>query len=153
MKLTWRQGTPAPENKMCGAAVVHGTTTYFSHSYSVYSYMLSEDKWTKLKQCEYQFFSMAVIDNRLTTIGGWDACVPSNSHYHPLNTTTSTILSLSRSSSEMNWEKLLPPMPTARMWPAAVTTPTHLIVAGGRKKFGGDALIFISCGNTGHQHP
>ena len=111
---------------MCGAAVVHGNTAYFSQHYSVYSYTLSQDKWTQLIQCEYVFFSMAVVSNQLTTIGGQLGD----------GTATNTLLCLSRSSSEMKWEELLPSMPTARMWSAAVTTPTHLIVAGGDTELG-----------------
>ena len=121
VKLTWRRGTPAPE-VMSGAAVVHGNTAYFSRDYSVYSYTISQDKWTKLKQCEYRYFSMAVVNNQLTTIGGKQHGV----------TATNTLLCLSRSLWKMKWEELLPPMPTSRMCSAAVTTPTHLIVAGGQ---------------------
>ena len=120
VKLTWRRGTPAPV-RMSGAAVVHGNTAYFSQGYKVYSYTLSQDKWTQLIQCEYRDFSMAVVNNQLTTIGG----------RHD-GTATNTLLCLSRSSSEMKWEELLPPMPTARTWSAAVTIPTHLILAGGK---------------------
>ena len=121
VKLTWRRGTPAPE-WMSGAAVVHGNTAYFSQLNRVYSYTLSQDKWTQLKRCKYERFSMAVVNNQLTTIGG---------RQHGDDTTTNSLLCLSRSSSEMKWEELLPPMPTPRIWSAAVTTPTHLIVAGG----------------------
>ena len=103
--------------------MVHGNTAYFSQGYNVYSYTLSQDNWTELKQCECLDFSMAVVNNQLTTIGG-----TSN-----LTTPTNTLLCLSRSSSEMKWEELLPPMPTARTYSAAVTTPTHLIVAGGSR--------------------
>ena len=122
---------------MWGAAVVHGNTAYFSQYNSVYSYTLSQDKWTQLKQCEYSNFSMAVVNNLLTTIGGLSGV-----------TTTNTLLCLSRSSSEMKWEKLLPRMPTARMWSAAVTTPTHLIVAGGRTGLLGDALSVVETLDT-----
>ena len=125
VKLTWRRGTPTPM-RMSGAAVVHGNTAYFSMGSSVYSYTLSQDKWTELKQCKYQCFSMAVVNNQLTTIGGQRGV-----------TATNTLLCLSRSSSEMKWEELLPPMPTPRRWSAAVTIPTHLIVAGGLVVFGG----------------
>ena len=105
--------------------MVHGNTAYFSQEYRVYSYTLSQDKWTKLKQCKYASFSMAVVNNQLTTIGGLNGL-----------TATNTLLCLSN-SSEMKWEELLPPMPTPRICSAAVTTPTHLIVAGGDTGLGG----------------
>ena len=137
MKLTWRRGTPAPEEMFSGAAVVHGNTAYFSQRNSVYSYTLSQDKWTQLKQCKYPYFSMAVVNNQLTTIGG------RRGDY----TATNTLLCLSRSSSEMKWEELLPPMPTSQMFSAAVTTPTHLIVAGGETGLG-DALSVVETLDT-----
>ena len=136
MKLTWRRGTPAPE-WVTDAAVVHGNTAYFSQRHSVYEYTLSQDKWTQLQQCGYIYFSMAVVNNQLTTIGGQRG-----------GTATNLLLCLSRSSSEMKWEELLPPMPTSRAWSAAVTTPTHLIVAGGKTGLFGDALSVVETLDT-----
>ena len=80
---------------------------------------------------------MAVVNNHLTTIGG--------RHGY---TTTNTLLCSSRSSSEMKWKELLPPMPTARIFPAAVTTSTHLIVAGGNMLFGDDGLSVVETLDT-----
>ena len=137
MTLTWRQGTPSPKKLHGGAAVVHGNTAYFSQGHNVYSYTLSQDKWTELKQCKYQSFSMAVVNNQLTTIGGGRGA-----------TATDTLLCLSRSSSEMKWEELLPPMPTPRISPAAVTTPTHLIVAGGSEGLFGGILSVVETLDT-----
>ena len=120
IKLTWRQGQPAPEGMALGlgAVVVHGNTAYFSRNHSVYSYTVPGNKWTKLPQCKYEHFAMAVINDALTTIGGRDC----------QGGATNTLLSLSGSS----WEEVLPPMPTRRMHPAAANTPTHLVIAGGR---------------------
>ena len=110
-----------------GAAVVHYNIAYFSSGQDVYSYTISKDKWSKLKPCGHEFFSMAVVKHKLTTIGGLHN-----------NTATNTLLCLSRSvaDTEMKWEELLPPMPTERVRPAAVTTTTHLVVAGGRTQAG-----------------
>ena len=121
IKLTWRQGQPAPEGmaSQWEAAVAHGSTAYFSSRHTVYSYTVPENKWTKLPQCKYKHFAMAVINDALTTIGGWD------NQYEATN----TLLSLSGSS----WEEVLPPMPTKRAHPAAANTPTHLVVAGGQQ--------------------
>ena len=140
VKLTWRRGTPAPVWGMRGRAVVHGNMAYFSHYYSVYSYTLSQDKWTELKQCNYLYFSMAVINNQLTTIGGQRNLISTNN-----------LLCLSRSPSEMKWEALLPPMPTARRWSAAVTTPHPPDCC--RRNDRSTWWCIISCGNTRHQHP
>ena len=120
--------------------MVHGNKAYFSQGNNVYSYTLSQDKWTELKQCKYEYFSMAVINNQLTTIGG----------YNYEDDATNALFCLSRSSSEMKWEELLPPMPTPRIWSATVTTPTHLIVAGGRTGGGlfSDALSVVETLDT-----
>ena len=123
IKLTWRQGQPAPEcmASFRGAAVVHVSTAYFSYDYNVYSYTVSEDKWTKLPQCKYNCFAMAIINNALTTIGGVD----------DQWAVTNKLLGLSGRLSGRLWEEVLPPMPIKRMDPAAANTPTHLVVAGG----------------------
>ena len=131
IKLTWRQGQPPPVGTMSsvwGSAVVHGSTAYFSDGIDVYSYT---DKWTKLPECKYQYFAMAVINDALTTIGGRD-------HQWAV---TNNLLSFSGSS----WEEVFPPMPTKRMDPAAANTPTHLVVAGGTLslKSGGVATVEV----------
>ena len=78
--------------------MVHGNTAYFSMYHNVYSYSVPENKWTKLPQCKYEYFAMAVINDALTTIGGKDNQWA----------VTNTLLSLSGSS----WEEVLPPMAT-----------------------------------------
>ena len=136
IKLTWRRGQPAPEvtGSLFGAAVVHGSTAYFSRDHNVYSYTVPENKWTKLPQCKYQRFAMAVINDELTTIGGRD-------HQGAAN----TLLSLSGSS----WEEVLPPMPTKRVLPAAANIPTHLVVAGGSQStYGQDPVATVEILNT-----
>ena len=129
VKLTWIRGSPAPEtmSSFLGSVVTHDNTAYFSVAYDVYSYTTLQNKWTKLKQCEYEDFSMVVVNNKLTRIGG--CCVDA----------TNSLLCLTGScSSETKWEELLPPMPTKCVSTAAVTTPTHLLVAGGRPtRYGG----------------
>ena len=136
IKLTWRQGQPLPVDMTSswGAAVVRGSTAYFSRGHHVYSYTVPENKWTKLPQCKYEYFAMAVISDALTTIGGRD-------HQYPA---TNTLLSLSGSS----WEEILPPMPTKRVLPAAANIPTHLVVAGGRQSFLGDPVATVDVLNT-----
>ena len=115
-----------------GAAVVHDKTAYFSSGRCVYAYTIPEDKWSKLKSCIYKEFCMAVVNHKLTTIGGRNG-----------DTATNTLLCLFGISPEMTWEDLLPPMPTKRVRPAAVTTPTHLVVAGGRTQRNGAGLSTV----------
>ena len=116
--------------------MVHGSTAYFSSNYDVYSYTVPENRWTKLPECKYRHFAMAVINDAVTTIGGGD-----NQH-----ATTNTLLTLSGSS----WEEVLPPMPTKRVHPAAANTPTHLVVVAGgsRSVYGRDPLATVEVLNT-----
>ena len=67
VKLTWRRGSPAREtmSSFLGSVVTHDNTAYFSVAYDVYSYTTLQNKWTKLKQCEYENFSMVVVNNKL----------------------------------------------------------------------------------------
>ena len=131
VKLSWRQGGPAPATMIqsSGTVVVHERTAYFSVNSSVYSYTMSADKWTMLPECKFELFGLAVVKSKLTTIGGLMG-----------NTATNSLFSLSGSSWKevlfslfgSSWEEVLPPMPTKRCRPAAASTPTHLVVAGGR---------------------
>ena len=105
-----------------GAAVVHGNTAYFSQLNDVYSYTLASGEWTRLPPCEYNSFGLAVVNNKVTTIGGMSGKL------------TNVLLCLEDQGTK--WRELLPPMPTARIRPATVTTSTYsyLIVAGGRTR-------------------
>ena len=120
--MKWKQGKRAPEtmSSLWGAAVVHSSTAYFSQAYNVYSYESSEDKWTKVQTCKHGYFCLAVINDTLTAIGGLDA----------YGECTNSLLGLT-GSEKKNWKEIFPPMPTKREHATAVTTTTHLIVAGG----------------------
>lgn len=102
--------------------MVHGNVAYFSRSYNVYSY--AEDKWATLPASHYRSIGLAIVDNKLIAIGGYKYGLFRDN-------TTNSVLSL----CDMEWKQRLPPMPTKRVRPAAVTTPTHLVVAGGRRKW------------------
>ncbi len=119
-KLSWRQEESAPQdfNSGHGRTATHINTAYFSHDFDIYSFTIPDHKWTKLPPCKYKYFSMAVINNKLTTIGGHK------------ETDTNILLSLLPGKKGV-WKQVLPPMPTKRRWPAAVTTHTHLVIAGG----------------------
>ena len=97
--------------------MVHGNTAYFSRDYRVYSFTLPEDKWTTLPRCQNRDFSLAVVYDKLTTIGGCYDGVATN-----------VLLCLSKGS----YEKEFPLMPTKVIKPAVITTHTHLVVAGGK---------------------
>lgn len=124
-ELEWTQGKGAPDvlSSLSDTAVTHGNTAFFSICQDIYSYTAPENKWTKLKSCKYSKFGMVIINDNLTTVGGLHERLVVRS------TPTNMILSLCGNES---WEELIPPMPTKRTLPACVTTPTHLLVAGGK---------------------
>lgn len=137
LRVTWRRGQAAPEYMASyyeGAAVVYESTAYFSSGCNVYSYTVHEDTWTKLPVCKYGYSALAVIRDKLTTIGGWDNQLM----------VTNSLLSLIGNA----WEESFPPMPTNRMHPAAVSSSTYLVVAGGRKTQQGDSLATVEVMNT-----
>lgn len=101
-----------------GAAVVHGNVAYFSRSYYVYCYKVADDDWIRLPKCNYEWFALAVIKDMLTTIGGDDSNGVATNSLHSL--------------SDSVWKQAFPPMSTSRVCTAAVSTSTHLVVAGGR---------------------
>ena len=119
-----------------GAAVVHDNTAYFSQDSNVYSYTLAKDEWIELQPCDYDRFGMAVVNDKVTTIGG-----------HRDGRATNSLLCLEGQGTK--WQELLPQMPTARLWAATVTTFTHLIVAGGRTGAGlGETLSTVELLDT-----
>lgn len=125
VRLTWIEEAPAPEpfTSLTGTAVADGNTAYFSCDHEIYSFAEPDYKWILLPWCKYKSFGMAVVNGKLTTIGGReDAC----------GTETNVLMSLvSKVLTGKDWRETLPPMPTKRTLPAAVTTDTYLVVAGG----------------------
>ena len=119
-KLKWRKGGLTPRQFVAerGTAFVHGSTAYFSFGHEIY-YYTSESIWTRLPLCMYRYFGLAVINDKLTTIGGRSNASLNNN----------ALLSLSPGDS--SWQEVLPPMPTGRALPAVVATDAHLVVAGG----------------------
>lgn len=128
-QLTWQIGKPAPDRMSASWGSAAGNTAYFSSGVDLYSYTVPGDKWTKLPECKYQNFSLAIVEGQLTTIGGRN---------EPW-VITNSLLSLSGNL----WEEVLPPMLTKRVSPAAVKTPAHLVVAGGRRKKLGGILATV----------
>ena len=119
MTLKWRDGGKAPFKMYRGAAVVDGDMAYFiSWNGKVCSYNVSNNKWSKLPKCPYQFSSLAVINGQLTTIGGCK-------NAYSKDTYTNKLLSLP------GYKEVFPAMPTKRRGTTAVTSKEHLIVAGG----------------------
>ena len=124
MKSNWNVGRPSPQpmSSSFGAAVIHGNVVYFSQGNNVYSYMYQDNKWETLQQCRYKDVSLAVVNDTLTTIGGYSETTHEAAH---------CLLTL---KTKKSWEEKYPPMSRERILPASVTTLNHLVVAGGKAK-------------------
>ena len=137
-KLKWREGKKAlcMMCRWCNA-VVDGNTVYVrgGGSVKIYSYDVTNDRWSQLPDGVHVNGSITVVNGWLTTVGGGS--------YH---TYSNELFSLTREGSVRKWAKKFPPMPTKRMWTSAVVTGTTLIVAGGWGE--GGVLSTIEIMNT-----
>ena len=121
MITEWKDGGKTPIGMLRGTCVVDRGVAYFMNDDGqTCLFNSSTRRWSQLPTCPCIFSSLAVIRGLLTAIGG-----------------------LSQSSIDQNkllsivddrnkkWVEHFPPMPTKRLYTAAVTTQQHLIVAGG----------------------
>ena len=122
IKISSHEEEPAPIGfiSLLGTVVAHHNIIYFSSYHEIFSFTVPNKKWTKLPPSKYQHFTMAVVEDRLTTIGGWKGF-----------SGTDTNELLSRLPWHSSWKEVLPPMPTKRAGAASLSTHTHLVVAGG----------------------
>ena len=127
LKLKWRYGQQAPFATK-GYSVGHSADiAYFVDSISfkrILKFNSATHEWTVLSECPKQFFSIAVVNEHLTAIGGKQSYKDTN-----------TLLNLPQDRHgifQQKWIEQLPPMAYCRSSPAVATTSTSLIVAGGR---------------------
>ena len=122
IKLRWRDGGRAPREMWGEAAAVNGSVAYFRpgelEQHTVLKYDSAKSNWSELPKCPNCDFSLAMVNNLLTAIGGntpnGDQC-------------TSSLLSL----TDRKWMEQFPPMPTKRWLTAVVCSGRSLVVAGG----------------------
>ena len=118
IKLRWRDGGRAPHQMYGEAAAVNGSVAYFLPGQStVLAYDSARNNWSELPKCPNSSFSLAVVNNLLTAIGGKTA----------KGEFTSSLLSL----TDKEWTKQFPPMPTKRWLTAVVCGGRSVVVAGG----------------------
>ena len=139
-KLRWREGEKAPceMGRYYCDAVVHNGTVYCKYdlNYKVYAYDISSSSWSLTSDTSSEGFALAVVDDLLTTVGGYDA------------KNTNKLLSLTDEGSGKRWTEKLPPMPTKRFNVSTLCTGTTLIVAGGRGGYKDDVLKIVEVLNT-----
>ena len=127
IKLKWREGKKSPR-KICSyhngmmATAVDGNSVYVMTSTQIYAYNASTLAWSQLPGNSFEGCALAVINNLVTLIGGWND-----------GNITNKLFSLTRDRGTfVKWYVKFPPMPTKRQGACALCTETALIVAGGQ---------------------
>ena len=105
-----------------------GSTIYCGGGYTdktdiarlVFQYNPKQDTWSQLPICPTLNFGLTQLDGKLVTVGGSriDKIIPINDVYVFQESET--------------WENsIIPPLPTARMYPTAVNYKSTIVVSGG----------------------
>ena len=119
-----------------------------SHTEHILTFNPISSEWAQLPQCKVKDTSLAIVDGKLTTVGGLKKksdCMPNEQEVR-----VDKLYSLIQREDEgtKEWEEVLPAMPTKRSQVTAVSTEERLIVAGGRVKAGPLATVEILNVNT-----
>ena len=132
INLRWREGEKAPcEMSRINDAVVEGNVVYYREwslvgRDTIHAYHATTSNWSLIPHCPvYGGFALAVINETLTTVGG----------YGKNNKDTNKLFSLTgaEGDGEKRWREEFPPMPTKRYQVSALCIGTALIVVGGEK--------------------
>ena len=118
IKLTWEK----LEQKSRGTIAIFNGKVVFNLSHDLHEYNPNENSWSQLSNCPNKGCSLVVINNLLTTVGGYLDRNYSN-----------TLFSLTGRIGHQNWTEIFPPMPTERAHSSALVTRSNLIVAGGER--------------------
>ena len=112
----------APCRILRGSAAMHGSVTYFGlpNDRKVLSYNSDTKKWSSLPECPRVNFTLAVVNDLVTAVGGKKD-----------GKRTNTLISLKEKRGTLMWVEHFPSMPTKRKFPAVVCSENVLIVAGG----------------------
>ncbi len=87
--------------------------------FCVHCYDPPQDVWSTLPELPVFYFGLGEVRGELVAVGGMDSSYSTSNVVHVFN------------NNGRNWKRTIPPMPTARYWPAVVSLPAHLVVAGG----------------------
>jgi len=130
-RLQWKRCADAPVKMCIAQAVVMGEKVYAGggrsrteevrENYVVFQYDLPRDEWSRLPPHPVCDFAMAQFRGHLITVGGEGAVEGVN--------ITGKVYCFKEESQE--WVEFFKPMPTARYWLSAATTPSAIIASGG----------------------
>ena len=128
LKVQCHSKKSVPRGISRGSATIDHQFAYFTplHTPSVYQYEWCTDQWKELPSCPYAYCALAIIDGKLTTLGGW----------YFRSDCTNKLFTLRQSK----WVEEYPPMKTECTSPAVVSASDgdYLIAIGG--DFGGACL-------------
>ena len=125
IKLQWREGNEAcTKLRREPDAVLDNNVIYFKYFWgkNIYSYNTVHQSWEDIPGCPVSSFSMAVLDNLLTIIGGKSIDLAP----------VSTLYSYSYSAK--NWMQEFPSMQVERYWTISNVYESFLVVIGGEGK-------------------
>ena len=128
-QVHWSKCAPPPCNSplLSGSSSVKGTTLYISelHGRYIFTFDSVRDTWSTLPLCPQECFSLVVIENLLTAVGGQD--LKSKKALGRLCS-----FAEHRSMNGGAWTQIFPPMLSERLWPAVLCAGSNLVVAGGK---------------------
>ena len=122
LKLTLTQREEAKRKMKRGAAVVNGDIAYFMlRDGTICSYNSANNTWRDVLCHNYTGASLAIVNKELLAIGGRESSAFKKTYVNTLFVVVGP-----------HWgDHRYPPMPTKRSDAVAVTSSTHLVVAGG----------------------
>ena len=122
----------APQGMRRGSAVTDQNVAYFTPAMSneVYRYTISTDEWLSLPQCPHSSSALVIIDNELTSVGGYSG-----------GNRTNKLVTLRQGQ----WVEEYPPMGRGRSSVACVGISNvhhmNIIVIGGLGEGGGTTAV------------
>lgn len=124
-KIPDKDGIPYPPAVFKDGKVYVGGGDRYSgpECFLVHEYDLESDSWVDLPQATQNRFSMAVINDMVTLVGGKEK------NGGP----TGSLLCYQGDGASGKWIRCLPPMPTARLYTATVMHEESVIVIGGAR--------------------
>ena len=130
VELTFTECAKLPAGCSYGRAAVAGKYVYVGDYQSVHRYNVTEDTWITFPDPPVKSFSIGYLFGKLLLVGGYVPPAIAN--------ITTDIHEFDEASQQWVRSTTIPPMPTARGIPTAVswTSPPALIVCGGFNKRG-----------------
>ena len=109
--------------------------------YRVFCYSPSENTWNALPACDVSRFGLGQVRGKLVTVGG---------RKKSGHRVTNEVYEFDEVAH--NWKHSIPPMPTARRFPAVLCHHSTLTVAGGNTGYGRTAVVEVFREETSQWH-